>query len=81
MEASRNGMCKEGRDHEICNHDEGNQHPKDQEYLICLGNLPKIYEDPFKSLKKMETLDNRYLWEMCQHVCRMLIPTEGCHDE
>ena len=26
-------MCKEGRDHGICIHDEGNQHPKDQEYL------------------------------------------------
>jgi len=29
----------------------------------------------------METLDNGYLWEMCQHACRMLIPTGRCHDE
>lgn len=26
-------MCEEGRDREICNHDEGDQHPKDQEDL------------------------------------------------
>ena len=34
-----------------------------------------------ESMKKMETLDNGYLWEMCQHECRMMIPTRGCHDE
>jgi len=33
------------------------------------------------TLNKMETLDNGYLWEMCQYVCRMLIPTGRCHDE
>ncbi len=26
-------MCEEGRDREICNPDEGNQHPKDEEDL------------------------------------------------
>ena len=72
-------MCIEGRDCEIYNHDEGNQHPKDKKTWV--RNLPKIYEDFDESLEKMETLDNGYLWEMCQYVCRMLIPTGRCHDE
>jgi len=29
----------------------------------------------------MDSLDNGYFWEMCQHVCRMLIPTGRFHDE
>jgi len=33
LKAFGNGMCEEGRDHEICNLDEGNKHRKDQEYL------------------------------------------------
>ena len=48
---------------------------------IEIGNLPKRYEDSDGSLKKMETLDNGYLWEMCQCVCKMLIPIGRCHDE
>ena len=48
---------------------------------IWPGNLPEGYEDSDESLKKMETLDNGYIWEMCEHECRMLIPTGRCHDE
>ena len=33
LKATENGMCEEGRDCEICNLDEGDQHPKGQEYL------------------------------------------------
>lgn len=33
MKNPRNVRCDDGRDCEICNHDEGNQHPKDQEDL------------------------------------------------
>ena len=36
-----------------------------KKYLI--GSLLEIYEDSDGSLKNMETLDNGYLWEMCQH--------------
>jgi len=57
-------MCEEGRDHEICNHDEGNQHPKYQEDLT--GNFPERYKDSDESLKKIKTLDNGYLWEIWQ---------------
>ena len=39
------------------------------------------YEDSNESLKNMETLDNEYLWETCQCVCKMLIPIGICHDE
>ncbi len=48
---------------------------------ILQGNPMLRYENFDESLKKMKTLDNGYLWEMCQHVCRMLIPTGRCHDE
>ena len=33
---------------------------------IWLGNLPERYEDSDESLKKMKTLDNGYIWEICQ---------------
>ena len=42
LKALGNGMCEEGRDCEICNHDEGNQHPKDQEDLTK-ESLEKIW--------------------------------------
>ena len=32
-------------------------------------------------MERMKTLENGYLWEMCQQVCKMLIPTRRCHDE
>jgi hypothetical protein len=34
-----------------------------------------------RSLIEKETLDNIYLSEMCQCVCRMLMQPRRCHDE
>jgi len=68
-----NGIGKKGRYCEICNHEEGSQHPKDQEYFT--RKSPERYEYFDGSLENMETLDNGYLWEMCHRVCRMMIPT------
>ena len=48
MKANGNEMCEEERNHEICNHDKGNQHPKDQEDLTMKS--PE-YEDSNEYLK------------------------------
>jgi len=48
LKANGNEMCEEERNHEICNHDKGNQHPKDQEDLTMKS--PE-YEDSNEYLK------------------------------
>lgn len=48
---------------------------------IWVGNISKRYEDSDESLKRMETLDNGYLCEMWQYVCKMMIPIRRCDDE
>ena len=69
--------CVRGRDPEIWNHDKGNQHPKDQEYLTR-KSLGKIW----RLMEKMKTLDSGYLWEMSQYiVCTIWIHTRRYYDE
>lgn len=71
--------CVRGRDHEICNLINVINFQRTKNTL--LGILLGRYEDSHESPKKMEILDNGYIWETCQHVSRMLIDTRRCHDE
>ena len=84
LRAHGNERNEDGRDREVCNLDEGNQHPKDQEDFTRISPR-KMWRLGWKS-KRMRTLNNKYHWEMCQHVWRMIdtykkMSLEGGHHQ
>ena len=63
MEALGNEMCEE-RKEEIMRYETMVKNIRKTKNIL-LRNLPERYEDFDGSLKKMETLDNGSLWEIC----------------
>ena len=81
LESPGNEMCEERKEEIVINATMIKAINIWKTKKIWLRNLSKRYEDSDGSLKKMETLDKAYLWEICQHACTMLIQTRRCHDE